>query len=255
MLTAPTTSTFTDDEDEGWTFNMHDGFVESSDEAEGEESTLPKGPTPAMGSQKLPGTPGPDAPNPKVNNDGGINFWEREDNAVFERNPWSIAKLNAQSRQQHQRRNHVSPTQRATATSASTPALAPTLQPHGKEVATVTNCREKAWNNGRNGMDARECIPKTVARKMDPNGSVRVSKTFPILKAFQNSKQKIIVPISRFGEKTGANKRIPYVTTNSVGLTSSMGSRSILQAPDSTLSNVVSLPGTAADFPKVSSQE
>jgi hypothetical protein len=146
-----------------------------------------------------------------------IDLTEREDTAIFHRNPWSIAKLNALSRQQQQQQqqmNHApaQASQMKTLTASTTlqrrhrqeqkgnhqlgsvqkvmgpettglVSPSPSLSSTSKNVHPAKVCNETKQTDGRRR--------GTVDRKVV--GSARLKcETFPITKAFQNCKPKSI---------------------------------------------------------------
>jgi hypothetical protein len=164
--------------------------------------------------------------NPDQQTNDEIDLTEREDCAVFHRNPWSIAKLNAattrnrqQQQQQQQQSNHMSilPLAMPLRVLTTEPGSKPTLQPHlqqKSQVASVSNYREKVMRTETESGVTKEGTRKESKIRSDASGIGRQQRlkqdqkeqpsrlnhhsmgTFPIAKSFQNCKSKAIVPKS-----------------------------------------------------------
>jgi hypothetical protein len=161
---------------------MHGGFADSSEESADEK----------VDSQLLarPGPQGRPSSNDRVSahqrgcaeRTGADDFdlSAREDSAVFERNPWSIAKLNAQSRQ----RNHMP---------LEVPVRSPIntslpQQQRTKRVADANGTQDQASLGSRKGISRPTQQESRKPKAATVSGTKHLPKAFPIVKAFQNCK-------------------------------------------------------------------
>jgi hypothetical protein len=168
---------------DGWTFTMHDGFVTSSEGSSDEGPDLPIAQMDSK-STKLSNDNSAWTHHGLANgrNDEELDLSAREDSAVFQRNPWSIAKLNASTR------NQLFPAQ------SSPPA--PNQKGHlgqSCRVITASNGREKERSSSKTGPAEidRQRVRQAVVRRQDrPPASRPLPKAFPIIKAFQNCRSK-----------------------------------------------------------------